>query len=47
MQNDSILYYQANESEPLPGDFPSRLRLSRYEAQINIPVIIVNSTNRC
>ena len=46
MQNDSVLYFHIDESEPLPEDLPTRLRLSREEAEFDVPLIVVNTSNR-
>lgn len=45
-QNDSLLYFAPDDAEP-PADLPGKLRLSRYETQLELPVIVVNSSNRC
>ena len=45
VQRDSMLFFNLNDS-PIPADLPAALRLSRYELQIDLPIRIVNSSNR-
>lgn len=45
LQNDSLFYFLPDD-KPLPLDMPAALRLSRFEVQIDLPVIVVNSSNR-
>ena len=45
LQNDSILYFQ-EDNHLLPDDLPAKLRLSRYELQIDFPIVTVNASNR-
>lgn len=45
-QNNSLLYLTTKDGPPVPADLPTNLRLSRYEIQIDFPIIIVNSSNR-
>lgn len=46
LQNNSLVYFHFNQAQ-MPKDLPAALRLSRYEEQIDMPVIVVNASSRC
>ncbi|KAK9803772.1 hypothetical protein WJX73_005275 [Symbiochloris irregularis] len=46
LRNDSLLYFIPDDSAIRYEELPDHVRLSRGEAQINVPVIEVNENNR-